>query len=305
VLWVPITIAAAFLQTLRNAAQRGLAGQLSALGATSTRFIFGFPFALLYCAALFLSAGTKLPHFSTEFLVWVGGAALLQILATLCLLHLFKLRNFSSGVVLQKSEVLLVALFGFAFLGDAITLLSVLAIVAATIGLLIVSGGKAWLNWRTFVSKPGMFGLGAGAGFAIAAVGYRAGSLSLTDQGLDFLRAAAMTLVVATFLQSVTLLIYLKLREPGQISALFGAWRKSIIPGAAGAAASACWFTASTLQITAYVRMVGLIEILFGFAFSAIRFGERPSKHEVVGATIMTLAILVLLAERAGLIPAN
>jgi drug/metabolite transporter (DMT)-like permease len=300
VLWVPITIAAAFLQTLRNAAQRGLAGQLSALGATSTRFIFGFPFALLYCAALFLSAGTKLPHFGTEFLTWVSGAALLQILATLCLLHLFKLRNFSSGVVLQKSEVLLAALFGFAFLGDAITWLSVLAIIAATIGLLIVSGGKAWLNWRTFISKPGMFGLGAGAGFAIAAVGYRAASLSL--ESLDFLRAAAMTLVVATFLQSVTLLIYLKLREPGQISALFSAWRKSIIPGAAGAAASACWFTASTLQITAYVRMVGLIEILFGFAFSAIRFGERPSKHEVTGAAIMTCAILVLLAERAGLI---
>ena len=48
--------------------------------------------------------------------------------------------------------------------------------------------------------------------------------------------------------------------------------------------------------------MVGLIEILFGFAFSAIRFGERPSKHEVIGAAIMTVAILVLLAERAGLI---
>ena len=299
-LWVPITIAAAFLQTLRNAAQRGLAGQLSALGATSTRFIFGFPFALLYCAALFLSAGTPLPYFSGEFLAWVSGAALLQILATLCLLQLFKLRNFSSGVVLQKSEVLLVALFGFAFLGDAITWLSVLAIVAATVGLLIVSGGKAWLNWRTFTGAPGLLGLGAGAGFAIAAVGYRAASLSL--EGLDFLRAAAMTLVAATFLQSATLLIYLKFREPGQISALFGAWRKSIIPGAAGAAASACWFTASTLQITAYVRMVGLIEILFGFAFSALRFGERPSKHEVVGAAIMTGAILVLLAERAGVI---
>lgn len=304
-LWVPITIAAAFLQTLRNAAQRGLAGQLSALGATSTRFIFGFPFALIYCAALFLSARTPLPHFSAAFLAWVGGAALLQILATLCLLHLFKLRNFSAGVVLQKSEVLLAALFGFVFLGDAITWLSVLAIAAATIGLLIVSGGKAWTDWRTFAGAAGLLGLGAGAGFAIAAVGYRAGSLSLTDQGLDFLRAAAMTLVIATFLQSVALLLYLKFREPGQISALFGAWRRSIIPGAAGAAASACWFTASTLQITAYVRMVGLIEILFGFAFSALRFGERPGKHEVVGAAILTVAIIVLLAERAGLIGAT
>lgn len=302
-LWVPITIAAAFLQTLRNAAQRGLAGELSALGATSTRFIFGFPFAFLYCLALFLGAGTRLPHLSFPFLAWVSSAAFMQILATLALLHLFRLRNLSVGTVLQKSEVLLVALFGFAFLGDSITLLSVLAIFAATLGLLIVSGGKAWLNWRTFISEAGLFGLGAGAGFAIAAVGYRAASLSI--EGVDFLRAAALTLVVATFLQSVTLLLYLKFREPGQLGALFGAWRKSIIPGAAGAAASACWFTASTLQITAYVRMVGLIEILFGFAFSAIRFGERPSKHEVIGATIMTGAILALLMERAGLIGAH
>ena len=44
-LWIPITLAAAALQTARNAFQRGLTGALSPLGATYTRFAFGFPFA--------------------------------------------------------------------------------------------------------------------------------------------------------------------------------------------------------------------------------------------------------------------
>jgi drug/metabolite transporter (DMT)-like permease len=47
--------------------------------------------------------------------------------------------------------------------------------------------------------------------------------------------------------------------------------------------------------------MLGLIEILFGYAFSAIRFGERPSRREFTGAAIMVAAILVLIADRAGL----
>ena len=56
-LWIPITLAAAALQTARNAFQRGLTGELTALGATYTRFLFGFPFAALYAAVVFAASG--------------------------------------------------------------------------------------------------------------------------------------------------------------------------------------------------------------------------------------------------------
>ncbi|HTQ01217.1 MAG TPA: EamA/RhaT family transporter, partial [Casimicrobiaceae bacterium] len=45
-MWIPITIFAAFAQTVRNAAQRHLVSELGTLGATLVRFLYGLPFAL-------------------------------------------------------------------------------------------------------------------------------------------------------------------------------------------------------------------------------------------------------------------
>ena len=50
-LWIPITVAAAFLQNLRSAAQKHLKGVMGTTGATFVRFGFGLPFALLFVAA--------------------------------------------------------------------------------------------------------------------------------------------------------------------------------------------------------------------------------------------------------------
>ncbi len=47
-LWIPVTVCAAFAQTMRNAAQRSLTVELGTLGATLVRFLYGLPFALLW-----------------------------------------------------------------------------------------------------------------------------------------------------------------------------------------------------------------------------------------------------------------
>ena len=59
ILWIPLTIAAAFLQNVRSALQKHLKGELGTTGATFVRFGYGFPFALLYLAGL--SVFTDLP----------------------------------------------------------------------------------------------------------------------------------------------------------------------------------------------------------------------------------------------------
>jgi hypothetical protein len=51
-LWIPVTVWAAFAQTLRNAAQRSLIGELGTLGATLVRFLYGLPFAALWFYAV-------------------------------------------------------------------------------------------------------------------------------------------------------------------------------------------------------------------------------------------------------------
>ena len=60
-LWIPITLWAAFAQTLRNAAQRQLTKSLGTLGATLVRFLYGLPFAVLWLVAVHLVGGYALP----------------------------------------------------------------------------------------------------------------------------------------------------------------------------------------------------------------------------------------------------
>jgi len=300
VLWIPITLAAAALQTARNAFQRSLTGALSPLGATYTRFLFGFPFAALYAATVLAASDGPAPAPGPAFYGWATLGGVAQIFGTACLLRLFQLRNFATGIAFSKSEILQAALFGMLVLGDHISLLAALAIGVATAGLLLLArgGGAAGAGGLREAARPTLLGLGTGAAFAVAAVAFRAASLSLRDP--SFVVSAAVTLAFTTFVQSAGMTLYLRWREPGQIGAVLRAWRLSMLPGAFGAAASACWFTAMTLEIAAFVRMLGLIEVLFGYAVSIVGLRERPSAREVAGSALLVVAIVGLLWERAG-----
>jgi drug/metabolite transporter (DMT)-like permease len=296
-LWIPITIAAAALQTARNAFQRSLTGALSAFGATYTRFLFGFPFAALYALLVFAATDTPAPTPGPRFLGLVALGGVAQILGTAFLLQLFQLRNFSTGIAFSKSEILQVALVGMLVLGDAVTALAGGAIVVATAGLLLLARPTGALGWRDGAARPALLGLATGAGFAVAAVCFRAASLSLA---LPFVTSAAATLAATTLLQTLLMTAWLRWREPGQLSAVLRVWRRSLLPGLTGAAASACWFSAMTIEIAAYVRMLGLVEVLFGYGVTIFALRERPSRREVVGTLLLVLAITALLWDRAG-----
>ena len=62
-LWIPVTLWAAFAQTVRNAAQRHLVSELGTLGATLVRFLYGLPFALLWLLVAMRVSGASLPGF--------------------------------------------------------------------------------------------------------------------------------------------------------------------------------------------------------------------------------------------------
>jgi drug/metabolite transporter (DMT)-like permease len=301
VVWIPITLAAAAFQTARNALQRSLTGPLTQLGATYTRFLFGFPFALLYAAGVFSLSDTPLPAPGLVFFGWAALGGVAPIFGTAFLLRLFTLRNFSTGIAFSKSEILQVALVGMLVLGDRVSPLSGVAIGVATLGLLLLSretGGFAWRDLAAdLTGRAAALGLGTGGAFAIAAVGFRAASLSL---GLpSFVASAAATLVVSTGIQTLLMTAYLRWREPGQIGVVIRMWRRSLFPGLTGAAASACWFTAMTIEIAAYVRMLGLVEVLFGYGVSILGFRERPSPRENAGTALLVAAIVTLLWDRA------
>src|SRR3978361_2575354 len=81
-LWIPFTIVAALGQVARNAMQRSLTGPLGTWGATNIRFLFGFPFSLIFFAVVIAATGDAVPWPTAAFWPWLLLGALSQIAAT-------------------------------------------------------------------------------------------------------------------------------------------------------------------------------------------------------------------------------
>jgi drug/metabolite transporter (DMT)-like permease len=133
-LWAIFTVIAAFAQTVRNAMQRELTGTLGTAGATHVRFLFGFPFALLFLIVLLGVTGAPLPRPGLKFWPWTIDGALFQIGATALMLMAMGERSFVVTIAYIKTEPIQVAIFGLLFLGDAVTWQMMTAILVATAG---------------------------------------------------------------------------------------------------------------------------------------------------------------------------
>src|SRR5690348_15397682 len=176
-LWIPFTLLAASAQTARNAMQRELTATLGTVGATHVRFLFGFPFALVFLPAVMVVAGYSLPHPPAIYWPWVIGGALGQIAATATMLSVMGQRSFVVAYAYIKTEPVQVALFGLIFLGDKVAPLTAAAILIATAGVIVMSlkpgAGEASTTRSTAV------GLISGALFALSAISYRGAILAL------------------------------------------------------------------------------------------------------------------------------
>jgi drug/metabolite transporter (DMT)-like permease len=290
-LWIPISIGAALAQNLRTAVQRKLKGRLSTNGANYTRFVFGVPLALAWLCALALGAGIPLaapnPRFASALAL--GGVA--QILGTSALLEATARRNFAAGIAFSKTEAVQAALFEVLVLGTALSGAGALAIGIATAGVMLVSLARPHTGG---LRDPAVaYGVASGALFGISAVAFRGASLALAHP--SYLMSAATTLLGAQALQTALLGGWLAWREPGQLAAVRANWRVASLAGATGTLASAGWFTAMTLTVAAYVRTLGLVELLFTFAIGRLVFRETPTLRELTGAALLAAGIALLL----------
>src|SRR6201984_1951313 len=171
-LWVPFTIIAALGQVARNAMQRQLTGPLGTWGATNIRFLFGFPFSILFFAGVLIFSGDRAPWPTAAFWPWLLLGALSQIIATGLMLLAMNDRSFVVTTAYLKTEAIQTAIFGFVFLGDQLTVWKVVAILIATVGV-VVTALRAGGEQRFAEIKPTVVGLVAAAAFALSAIGYR------------------------------------------------------------------------------------------------------------------------------------
>jgi drug/metabolite transporter (DMT)-like permease len=289
-LWAVFTVAAAFAQTIRNAMQRELTASLGTVGATQVRFLFGFPFALIFFAVLLVVTGAPVPRPGFYFWPWVAAGAFIQIAATALMLAAMGERSFVVTIAYTKTEPIQVALFGFTVLGDVVTPSMLAAIVAATLGVIVMSTKPGGMVGGI---KPTLLGLASGGALALAVIGFRGAILSL---GLaDYVMAATFTLVVGLAIQSAALSLYLSLRRPTVMFALLRAWKPSLFAGFMGALASQFWFLAFALATAASVRTLALVEVLFAQLVARYGFGQRTSAREAIGMALVVCGVALLL----------
>jgi drug/metabolite transporter (DMT)-like permease len=290
-LWAVFTLIAAAAQTVRNAMQRELTAVLGTVGATHVRFLFGFPFALVFLAGVLAATGRQLPPTGLAFWSWVLDGALAQILATALMLAAMGERSFVVAYAYIKTEPVQVAVFGLIFLGDMLTLPMSAAIVIATAGVMAMStspGTRLTAGWR-----PALLGVGAGTMFALSAVGYRGAILSLEHP--SFVLAATFTVAVGLVIQAALLSLYLAVRDPGVLHAIARAWRPSLFAGFLGALGSQFWFLAFALATAASVRTLGLIEVLFAQLISTFVFKQATTPREGFGIMLVITGVVLLL----------
>ena len=185
-------------------------------------------------------------------------------------------------------------------LGEHLSFGAFLAILVSLAGVIAISMAQSHLTlgafWRSIGDRPTLMGIGSGACYGIAAVCYRAASLSLNHP--EFLVSAGYTLVAVLSIQTAVMTVWLAMRNRSELRAALRTWRVSSLVGLAGALASIGWFTAMTIQNAAHVRALGQIELVFAFISSRLFFKEKTNALELAGIALVTGGIMMLVMWR-------
>ncbi|MFO1147043.1 MAG: DMT family transporter [Alsobacter sp.] len=292
-LWIPATLLAAAAQTARNAMQRSLTATLGTVGASQVRFLYGLPFALLFLVGLVSVTGWSVPAPTPAFLAYVCAGAVTQILATVLMLAAMRERSFAVTTAYIKTEPVQVAVFGIAVLGDHLSWLAALAILVATAGVVLMALKPGMEKPTAAGLRPAAMGIGAGAFFALSAIGFRGAILQLA--GASPVLAATTTLCWSLGVQSAMLALWMGLFDRRALAAIAAAWRPSLFAGFMGAFASQFWFIGFSLTSAANVRTLALVEVLFAQAVSRRLFDQSTSAREWAGMLMIVAGVALLM----------
>lgn len=296
-LWIPITLTAAFAQTIRTAIQRQMKGPLGDYGASAIRFIYAVPFAWLWFFIVFTNADDPFPMPSAISVGWLFVGGIAQIIFTVLLVKLFSYRNFLVGIAFSKTEVLFAAIFEAVILAAIINLQFGMAIFLGTLAVVILSfSGKSFSIGEFAIglkSQSTLIGILCGIALAGSVLGFRAAINSLPEAG--FLVRATTGAALAVVGQSILVCLYLFIYRRDELVAALRLWKVGLAAGFFAAISTACWFSAFALQLAAPVRAVGQAEIVFTIVITIFVFKQKISRLEVIGILLLLSSILLVI----------
>lgn len=282
------------MQSWRNALQSILSKEINVAGVTLARFLWASPIAALYVGMLYQWQPARLPDLSAPFLLFIGGAAVMQIIATALMVQLFKLNNFAIGAGLAKSEAIVAAVLGTLFFGTSLSLFGWAGVLIGGFAILLMSSsnavkGRAFkaLSWQTMVT-----GLACGTAFALTSLWVREASLT---QDLPVLHRAAWVLLLVISIQTVVLLGYLSCKNRATINALWQRPRLTILTSVSSCLGSIGWFSAMSLQAVPYVKTLGQVEVFFTMLITMLWLKDRVKIRDGIGLLLIAVAAILVM----------
>lgn len=294
--WILFTIAAAILQTFRNIEQKSLNQKLDSLTVSWSRFILPLPIAIFVVIKSF-------NIINQQFIFFCLLTAIFQVLGNIYLLKTFQSKNFSIGIAFYKTEVVQTMLIGLLFFSEIISITGFIAIIIATIGVILISGLNFRGNFADFISslksKSVIYGLLCGFYFSLSAFNLKFSAQSLVSTNFSFLKISLLVLLWVIFFQNILFIIIKSVqgRVVIDLKNLFFsenkiAFLKTSILSFAG---SICWFSAYTLGKVVYVKLVGQIELVLAILVSHYLLKEKNTKKEIIGILLTSCGIIILI----------
>jgi len=302
-LWFLLSVSAGTLQAVRNATSKTASARLQPLTVTFIRFSYGVPFALIYVAILYsykLHPGQL--SFDSYVLALLG--ALLQLAGNTLLVSLFKDKSFLIAVTLYKLNALFSSLVGAIFFHQPLSLLGWGAVLVTMSGVVCLSQSKkptirttskeeltTWPNLWSLATASEARGILSALCITLASFCSRFATAAIV--GGDLVINSGLILVLVLLLQSCLVFLLVYLYHPRDLLKLRVGWRSDIWIGASSAFGSICWFLAFNLAPVGLVNAVGQIEMPITLMASMLLFRERPRRHELIGATLVSVGVVL------------
>ena len=293
-MWVPFALASAIFAGLTSVLAKAGVQNMDSNLATAIRTSVVFVLAWLIAAA----TGTlpALPTLSVETWTFLVLSGLSTGASWLAYFRALQLGDVNKVVPVDKSSIILTVLFAFVFLGESVTMLKVVGLMAIAFGtwLMIATGSKE-TNAETDGAQPSS-SRSSWLFFALASAVFAALTSILGKVGIEGVDSNLGTAIRTSVVLLLAWAIALGRKgtspstriSPFELAML-------VLSGIATGASWLCFYHA--LQIGPASGVVPLDKLSVGFAvlFAFIAFGERLSKRSLAGLFVLILGTVLMV----------
>jgi drug/metabolite transporter (DMT)-like permease len=300
-MWAELAFAAGCLQTARNAFSKSLAGKISPLLNSWSRFAFNLPLALCVTALLVFRYGW--PQMPLAFFGYCLATGVTQILGNIALVAAFNRANFAQSIVLHKLEVAMTAVIGMWFFAEQPSGLGWIGIAVCSVGVLFMNFGRenGPDGWRRafHIDTGTLLALACALFIVIASFMLKEANIVFVAAnpwvGAGRFTASAHTLFHTVWMEVVILTPIIALSQPHEFQLVPRHWRRMALIGATSFGGSICWFWSYSLTLVAYAKAVGQIEAIAAVILALVVWHEREVLRQLPGVALVTVGIVLVL----------